>query len=151
MIKFNNTLTKFMAEYHAYANTVSYLYRNYRHEQLIESIANKYESSQIIDEIDTLLDKRESLGDLLKVYVLIVALSYKPYKEIEVKLKLLEASEIEWIGELASYVLYQSIPETMLIVKDESMMKEHIKSIVQAPTKVDSASNTANWEGTNND
>ena len=145
MIKFNKKLTKIMGEFHAYANTVSYLYKNYREERLIESIADKYESSQIIDEIDALLGKRESLSDLLKVYVLIVALSYKPYKEIEIKLKLLEASEIEWVGELANYVLSQSIPETLVTVKDESMMKEYIKNVVQVPTKVDSISSQCKY------
>ncbi len=92
----------FLEDKLAFANTPLYLYQNYRRDDSILRLANRYSTNELQNFFDSLLaiDTKE-LEIFVFLYSVVIALSYKNPKEVELFFKKLPDINLKWGKEIS--------------------------------------------------
>jgi len=100
------------------ANTPAYLYRTLRRKQFVVEIGSNRTAQELVDELVKVqggLAAHDSKAAAI-AYGLLVALSYKPRREILPMLESLELNELHWGPELKTIVLSEAFSLTEALV-----------------------------------
>ncbi len=124
---FDKDFLKELAKLYMYANTPVFLFRQYRKLSETEMLARKYTAQDIERGIRSLLSDLKELYQLLEVYAMIAALSFKNYVQAKPVLEELLITEVEWVPYLVRYILDTMQPENSYIIEYQYKPKTHVQ------------------------
>lgn len=88
------------------ANTPSYLYKNFRQNNSINRLSQKYKTQELITYFEsTAKSEKIVFDDVITIYALVVALSFKNYDEIKEFLIEMGKYRLEWLDEFKKNII----------------------------------------------
>jgi len=95
-----------LIEIYALSNTPHYLYEKLKELDSPINISKKYNSSEITEVFHKLLENKIStISELVFAYALIIALTYKPYKEVKTFFEDIAKIDIKWFDKISDIYL----------------------------------------------
>jgi len=88
-----------------FANTPVYLYTRFRTDFSVKLLALQYETPILLADLDETLHIQEKrTDDVVKIFALCIALSFKPFSELAT-LKDFSSESLEWFGAIKALVM----------------------------------------------
>jgi len=88
------------------ANTPSYLYKNFRQNNSINRLSQKYEAQELITYFKVTAESEKIIfDDVITIYALLVAMSFKEYGVIKKFLSEMGKYQLEWLDELKTIII----------------------------------------------
>lgn len=88
-----------------FANTPVYLYTRFRRDYSVQLLAQQNETGVLLADLDEALHTPEkSTDDVVKIFALCIALSFKPFSELG-RLKDFSAQSLEWFTAIKALVM----------------------------------------------
>ncbi len=88
-----------------FANTPVYLYTRFRRDYSVQWLAQQNETGVLLADLDEALHTPEkSTDDVVKIFALCIALSFKPFSELG-RLKDVSAQSLEWFTAIKALVM----------------------------------------------
>lgn len=86
-----------LADIYVLANTPAYLFKNFRADDSVMAVASDMSAQTLGAELDKLLTGNSlSFSELVGAYALLIALTFKEYREAREVLGLLDLAKLEW-------------------------------------------------------
>jgi hypothetical protein len=97
-----------------FANTPVYLYTRFRTDYSVQLLAQQYETSVLLSDLDEALHIPEkSTDEVVKIFALCISLSFKPFSELA-RLKDFSSESLEWFGAIKALVM-EDAPKTQYV------------------------------------
>lgn len=102
-------------QHYYFANTPNYLFKKLREEQTVEEFAKNNNVENLVKIFnDYLKENRLEVDDLIFMYVIIVALTFKSKQDVTKFFEKLDDYQIEWFKEFKNIYLNSFIPTEYL-------------------------------------
>jgi hypothetical protein len=113
-----------------FANTPVYLYTRFRTDYSVQLLAQQYETSVLLTDLDEALHIPEKSADeVLNIFALCVALSFKPFGELA-RLKNFSSESLEWFEAIKALVM-EDAPKAEYI--DVNLSRRPITTVQDGP------------------
>jgi len=124
-----------LKEVYVFANTPSYIYKNFRKHRAVYELSRSYDAATLMDYFEQNVSAKEkSLEHTVLAYVFLIALTFKKYHEIKQYIDELDKFQLDWLNELR------------FIIKDNARIDDNFEmdlSYIDGPNfKSGSATNT---------
>ena len=92
------------------ANTPMYLYRKLRVEPFVKSLAEAYTPTELLASVNE-IEKQETRNpeDVASAYAMLVALSFKEYRQTEAALEIWRPTALTWGKQIASILRHKAV------------------------------------------
>jgi hypothetical protein len=88
-----------------FANTPVYLYTRFRKDYSVQLLAQQSETELLLADLDEILHiPAQSADDVVMIFALCIALSFKPFSELA-RLKDFSSESLEWFGAIIALVM----------------------------------------------
>jgi hypothetical protein len=126
-----------------FANTPVYLYTRFRTDYSVQLLAQQYETSILLSDLDEALHiPKKSTGDVVKIFALCIALSFKPFSELA-RLKDFSSESLEWFEAIKALVM-EDAPKAQYIDVNLSRRPSLTIQVKPSPESTPIASNSVN-------
>ena len=108
--------------YYIFANTPYYLFKNFKNDNSIKDISQKYPANHMINEFNIIYDTESNdIKQKVKIYALLVALSYKEYSETKDFFIKLHINHFKWVKEFKNIIIdnYKATQQVIVNVSEK--------------------------------